>query len=104
MTLLFKGVFIIIIITCVGLMIYSVINAINVSKRNKATDEAARKIFLANIENEVNNQSSRDADELLFDHKQNINSKTEELNYDEVEQINLEENSDGKTLKDFFAN
>lgn len=51
-----KAICIIVLITCVGTMIYSIINAIKINKENKAKDEENARIFMA--KNMMDNTSS----------------------------------------------
>lgn len=101
-----KGVCIIVIIVCVTVMIYTIINAINTAKRNKATDEATRRIFLAKIQQSQNttdfNQQPTVAQNVL---KQPFSFEAEKphaLNYDEFENDAETLVDNDKGLKDFF--
>ena len=108
MTELLKGVCTIILVVCVGLMIYSIYNAIATSKKNKATDEATRKIFMAKLQRENGGmQAASDAAQKTSAYlKQPLTTveadKPKSLNYDEYEDDVDVDNSDGRNLKDFF--
>ena len=101
---LLKGTLIVVLIACVGVMIYSVINAISVSKRNKAKDEATREIFLAKIQKERENAEERPITASKFT-KEPVNfvpAKPKELDYDKVDDDIEESVVSDKHLKDFF--
>ena len=107
MTEMLKGVCIIVLIVCVCVMIYTIWNAINTAKRNKATDEASQKIFLAKMK-QVQNANNSDASAAIAQKvlKQPLNiepEKPKELNYDEYEDDSEEIVPSDKGLKDFFS-
>ena len=97
-----KGICIVVIIVCVGIMGYSIVNAIVTSKRNKATDEATRQIFLAKIKQA---QDAKFAD-IKKEDSQKIDfepDRPREINYDEYVDLNPQDKAEGKSLKDFFG-
>ena len=87
-------------------MVYSIVNAILTSKRNKATDEATRQIFLAKIKQSqdakfadvVKNESSDIEKKIDFEP-----NRPKEINYDEYVDLTPQDNAEGKSLKDFFG-
>jgi heme/copper-type cytochrome/quinol oxidase subunit 2 len=104
MTEMLKGVCIIILIVCIGVMMYSICHAIRTARQNKATDELSRQIFLAKINQaqNANNKSNVVAKKVL---KQPFNfeqEKPKELDYDKIDEDNDIVIPSDKTLKDFF--
>ena len=49
---MFKAICVIVIVVFIGLMVFSITNAIRVSKRNKVADEIHRRTFMSQIEKE----------------------------------------------------
>ena len=106
---LFKGVCIVVLVVCVCMMIFSIYNAIQTSRRNKAADETTRKIFMAKLQSEKNGTpiSNEAAQKTSVYLKQPLvtieQEKPKSLNYDEYEEdLDLNVHSD-KSLKDFFS-
>lgn len=108
MTELLKGTIWIVLIVCVGVMIYSIINAINTNKRNKATDETTRKIFLAKMQQSQNvNREFIPIQPVAVEPKRPdpiIPQEKRALDYDKYEEDEIDtEAIAGKGLKDFFG-
>ena len=104
MNMLLKGACFIVIVACVGAMIYSIVNAIRVSKRNKAKEEADLRIFMSqNGLNNNNNNINADthAEKMPLDTA--FESK-KVLDYDHPDNDIDLTNTSGKGLKDFFSN
>ena len=109
MNMLLKGACFIVIIACVGAMIYSIVNAIRVSKRNKAKEEADLRIFLSqNKIGEKNKTDSEDQSVVTPSTPQmpldTMFASKKVLDYDNPEDDLDLTNTTGKGLKDFFSN
>jgi hypothetical protein len=105
MTEMLKGVCVIVLVVCVGVMIYTILNAINTAKKNKATDEASRRIFLAQMQTSKNTNSTESSHGTQKILKQPFSfepAKPKEINYDEFEDDVESVDLGGKGLKDFF--
>lgn len=104
------GICIIILVVCVCVMGYSIINAILTSKRNKATDEATRQIFLAKIKQSQDAKFAETHPEMSQAIKENKidfePDRPKAINYDEYVDLTPSEDDatiEGKSLKDFFG-
>jgi type II secretory pathway pseudopilin PulG len=98
-----KVVCIIVLAVCAGVMIYSFASAIHTSKKNKQTDEATRKIFMAQMAQNTKNLANSEPSNSMF--KQPTititPSRPTQLDYDKFEQD--EETVDtSKSITDFF--
>lgn len=100
-----KSILIVLIIISLGIIAYGIFNAIAVNKRNKATDEATRKIFLAKMNKEIEaNKKNANADDQSQVSRPLIakNETMQSLNYDEYEDDVDLSVVEGVSLKDFF--
>ena len=95
---------IIVLAACVSLIIYLFINAINTAKKNKAKEEASRKIFMAQMAQ--NTKIKKTEGELNPALKQPLieitPNKSQPLNYEQFEEYEENEVVD-KSLTDFFS-
>lgn len=96
-----KGICIIVICACVGAMIYSIVNAISVSKRNKAADEATRQLFLAKMAKEMNQEHEEIKPKTVWmQQPETITSVDEKPTQIEPEEEQIDTTQ--YSLKDFF--
>ena len=104
MTEMLKGICIIVIVVCVGLMTYTTWNAIRTAKKNKRADETTRQMFLSQVGKLQDSKSTNSDNIAKKTLKQPLNlgeEKHTELNYEPLDSNLLDIPSD-KTLKDFF--
>ena len=105
MTDILKAICVIVMIVCVCVMIYSIVNAIMVTKKNKDTDAATRRIFLARMgQTDKIGQHELKMNPVLRQPLSEIEpNKPKPLNYDEFEAVDgIDENSSGKSLNEFY--
>jgi hypothetical protein len=94
---------VIIIIVCVCLAIFSIVNSIRTARRNKATDEVSQKICLADVEREVNAIKEKKGVSNNFNAVNVFEPVNKPLDYNTYEEEEIQEETQGKSLKDFFA-
>jgi hypothetical protein len=89
---------------CVGVMIYSFVSAISTSKKNKKTDEATRKLFMAQMtQNTKKTTSDMGVGSILKQPLTEIMpSKPKALDYDKFESDEEQMSIGNKSLNDFF--
>lgn len=102
-----KGLLIIILLVCIGLIIYTVANAVITIKKNNAADETSAKIFMASIEKELEEKTERvvkpdPIPTFTQEQKKSIKEK-KELDYDTYDEEEISVEAQGKRLKDFFG-
>ena len=107
-----KELCIIVVLVCICLCVWSIFNAINTNKKNKAADEMSAKLFMADVEKDLKNKTERviKADSVAksttplarFETITPVKPVTKELNYDLYEEEEIPENIKNKSLKDFF--
>ena len=100
-----KAVCIVVLVVCVGFFIFSLFNAINVSKKNKATDEITRKVFMASVlkEQKLAEHDSNESSSTLFTKQTNsLTPENKNELYDEYDDDPLEEVGEGQHLSDFL--
>lgn len=104
-----KAICIIVLITCICLMIYSIVNAIRVNKRTKAAEARSETIFLAQMRQEEKKrlqQNDAGKPSTLVQPFTTIQpyepEKKKTLDYDKYENEVDMETVDDKHLKDFF--
>ena len=106
MNTMLKAVCIFVLIVCVGALIWSIINTIRTQKKNKATDEANRMIFMSKM-NQLREDGSlvntpKPVQTSSMVHPQIVPSKP--VNYDKpVEEQEPEVDISGMKLKDFYG-
>ena len=93
----------IVLAVCVCIMIYSIVNAINTSKRNKQTDEATRKMFIAQMAQNTKNVTTDEQPKAAFKHPTTIKpSRPKQLDYDKFEVDEEATDIGDQSLTDFF--
>ena len=103
---MFEAICVIAIVVFVGLMIFTIWNAVKVNKRNKAQDATNERIFMSQIEKDqkMKSEESHGKTEAVDVQTQPVNvepAKPKTLDYDKYEDDTETDASNG-SLKDFF--
>lgn len=104
MTELLKGAVWIVLFVCVGVMIYSIIHAIQTSKKNKAADEASRKMFLAKMHQTQDFDHDHATTQVSYNPiKPIVEVEHKSLDYEKYDEDEIDVQAiQGKGLKDFL--
>jgi hypothetical protein len=99
-----KAVATIVMVVCAGVMIYTIGNAIYTYKKNKETDEAIRKLFMAKMsQNTKTPKPVVEAPAILKKPLKEIEpNKPKALNYDEFNTDDVDVDTSGRGINDFF--
>lgn len=102
---LLKIICICVLLVCIALLIYSIVNAIITTKKNKAADEMSAKIFMEKVNREIGQQTERviKPDPIPISERENKIKEKKSLNYDIYEEDVIPEEVNGKSLKDFYS-
>jgi hypothetical protein len=110
-----KTICIVVLIVCLGAMAYSVWSAINTMKKNKATDEATRRLFIAKMQQEQANRGNNIPDNVDVENveklwatqvaqkQQTPQAPAEALDYDHyVDYDPIDVDLNGQNMRDFY--
>lgn len=102
---LFKSILILVLVVSVAAIVYSIISAVRTIKKNKAKEEANRKMFMSKIDSETAKYPSpKTSQRLINTDAFDPANEHKPLDYDVMEDDIDDLDTNGKSLKDFFGN
>lgn len=104
MNTMLKAVCVVVLLICIGAIVWSVINAIRTSKRNKESEERNRVIFMSQI-NQMKNENPSTSDKVVHTssmvHPQIVPKVP--VNYEQPNEPEPEVDISGLKMKDFYG-